>query len=139
MLYNDIVDVGPFGFPAEPVDRPTLWSESDILTLHVPLTEQTQGLIDADVLAQARPSLRLVNTARGAVVDTDALTQALETGRIAGAALDVTHPEPLPPNHPLLSFPTCTVTPHVASRTFGGLARMYAIVDDVLEFLRASE
>jgi D-3-phosphoglycerate dehydrogenase len=137
ILYNDIVAVGPFAFPTESVDKERLWSRSDIVTLHVPLTAETLGLVNADVLARLRPSAYLINTARGAVVETAALTAALQNGPLAGAAVDVTSPEPLPPDHPLFSCPNCIVTPHMAARTLGGLQRMFAIVDDVLEFLSA--
>ncbi|HPM22610.1 MAG TPA: NAD(P)-dependent oxidoreductase [Phycisphaerae bacterium] len=135
VIYNDIVAVGPFDFPAAPVSKETLWAASDIVTLHVPLTELTRGLINAAVLAQLRPTAILINTARGAVVDTAALTAALQAERLAGAALDVTEPEPLPPEHPLFACPRCIVTPHIAARTPGGLRRMYAVVDDVLAYL----
>jgi phosphoglycerate dehydrogenase-like enzyme len=138
VLYNDIIPVGPFAFPADAVDKDTLWSASDIVTLHVPLTGQTRGLVNADVLARLRPTAFLINTARGAVVDADALTDALRSNCLAGAALDVTDPEPLPLDHPLFSCPNCLLTPHVAARTVGGLRRMFDIVDDVLEFLHAS-
>ncbi len=135
VIYNDIVDVGPFAFPARAVEKPALWERADVVTLHVPLTDQTRKLIDAAVLNSLRPGALLVNTARGAIVDTAGLLAALESGRLGGAALDVTWPEPLPPDHPLLHHPRCIVTPHVAARTHGGLARMFAVVDDVLEFL----
>lgn len=135
VLYNDIVPVGPFDFPAESVDKPTLWARSDVVSLHVPLTDLTRHLINADVLARMRPSARLINTARGAVVDTMALTAALQQGRLAGAALDVTDPEPLPPDHPLFACDRCLLTPHVAARTPGGLRRMSGVVDDVLAVL----
>ena len=137
VIYNDIVEVGPFAFPTEAVDKDTLWSRSDIVTLHVPLTDQTRGLVCADVLAHLRPSAYLINTARGAVVDTAALSDALLAGRLGGAALDVTDPEPLPASHPLFASESCILTPHVAARTFAGLRGMFAIVDDVLDFLRA--
>ncbi|HUU99202.1 MAG TPA: NAD(P)-dependent oxidoreductase [Phycisphaerae bacterium] len=139
VLYNDIVDVGPFPFETAAVDKPTIWSRGDIVTLHVPLTALTRGLVDADVLARFRPSAMLINTARGPVVDTDALTAALQQGRIAGAALDVTDPEPLPAEHPLFACERCILTPHVAARTTAGLGGMFAIVDHVLAFLRGRE
>ncbi|MFQ5807318.1 MAG: NAD(P)-dependent oxidoreductase [Phycisphaerae bacterium] len=138
VLYNDIVEVGPFAFEATAVDKPTLWSQSDIVTLHVPATEMTRELVNADVLARMRPSAYLINTARGVVVDTAALTAALQGGQIAAAALDVVEPEPLPPEHPLFAMENCVLTPHVAARTHDGLRRMYAVVDDVLAFLTRS-
>jgi phosphoglycerate dehydrogenase-like enzyme len=136
VLYNDIVAVGPFDFAATPADKPAIWTESDVVTLHVPLTDLTRRLVNADVLARLRPGALLINTARGAVVDTEALTAALQAGRLGGAGLDVTDPEPLPPGHPLLVCERCTVTPHVASRTFAGLRRMCAVVDEVLAILQ---
>ena len=135
VLYNDIVEIGPLPFGASAVDKPTLWAESDIVTLHVPATDLTRGVVDTNVLAQMRRSAYLINTARGAVVDTAALTAALEQGGIAGAALDVVEPEPLPREYPLFALENCILTPHIASRTHGGLRRMCAVVDDVLAFL----
>ena len=139
VLYNDIIEVGPFDFEATPVDKPTIWAESDIVTLHVPLTDLTRGLVTADVFRQMRTSAFLINASRGAAVDTEALTAALQSGAIAGAGLDVVYPEPLPTDHPLFACENCLMTPHVAARTFGGLERMCGIVDDVLEFLREKE
>jgi phosphoglycerate dehydrogenase-like enzyme len=136
VLYNDIVDVGPFAYPSQQVDKQTIWAESDIVSLHVPLTDETRGLINTEVLAQFRPSAFLINAARGAVVDTAALTIALQSGRLAGAAMDVTSPEPLPPEHPLFACENCVLTPHVAARTYGGLRRMFGVVDDVLAYLQ---
>lgn len=136
VLYNDVVDVGPLGYEATSVEKRDLWAAADVITLHVPLTDATRRLIDASVLSRVRPSALLVNTARGAVVDTDALTAALRERRLAAAALDVTDPEPLPPEHPLFSLEHCLLTPHVAARTRGGLRRMFEVVDDVLRCLR---
>lgn len=135
VLYNDIIDVGPFDFAAQSVDKATIWSQSDIVTLHVPLTDQTRGLVDAGVLTRFRQGAFLINTARGGAVDTDALTEALLQERLGGAGLDVVSPEPLPEGHALFGCEHCILTPHIAARTYGGLRRMYAVVDDVLAFL----
>ncbi|MFH1748735.1 MAG: NAD(P)-dependent oxidoreductase [Planctomycetota bacterium] len=136
VLYNDIVEVGPFAYPATPADKETIWSTADIITLHVPLTDLTRKLVEGEVLARLRPEAYLINTARGAVVDNAALAKALQKNALAGAALDVTDPEPLPVGHPLFDCNNCIITPHIAARTFGGLHRMYAVVDDVLDHLR---
>jgi D-3-phosphoglycerate dehydrogenase len=138
VLYNDIVDVGPLDFTASAVSKDELWAASDIVTLHVPLTPLTRALVDARVLRRMRRDALLINTARGAVVETDALLRALDEHTIAAAGLDVTDPEPLPPGHPLLHHERCTVTPHIAARTPGGWRRMMAVVDDVLACLRDS-
>jgi D-3-phosphoglycerate dehydrogenase len=138
VLYNDIVDVGPFDFAAERVEKDTVWAGSDVVTLHVPLTDATRTLVNDDVLARLRPTALLINTARGGVVDTAALTTALQEGRLAGVGLDVVEPEPLPPGHPLFACERCILTPHIAARTHRGMQRMCAVVDQVLEFLARS-
>ncbi|HEU19641.1 MAG TPA: D-glycerate dehydrogenase [Deltaproteobacteria bacterium] len=94
-----------------------LLARSDFVSLHVPLNEETRHLINADVLAKMKPTAVLVNTTRGPVVDSDALYDALISGRIAYAALDVTDPEPLPPDHKLMSVPNCLIVPHIGSAT----------------------
>ncbi len=101
------------------VDLNELLATSDIVSLHVPLSERTRGLVDATALARMKPTALLVNTARGPLVDTGALVQALRSGTIGGAALDVTDPEPLPPDHPLYACPTALVVPHIGSATVG--------------------
>jgi lactate dehydrogenase-like 2-hydroxyacid dehydrogenase len=101
-----------------------LLERSDFVTLHCPLTPETRGLIDDAALARMKPTAYLVNTARGPVVDTDALVRALAAGEIAGAALDVTDPEPLPGDHPLLDVPNLLVVPHIASATHATRGRM---------------
>jgi glyoxylate reductase len=109
-----------------------LLEESDFVTLHCPLTPETRGLIGRAALTQMKPTAYLVNTARGPVVDTGALADALEAGEIAGAALDVTDPEPLPGDHPLLAAPNLLVVPHVASATHATREQMAAIAVDNL-------
>lgn len=94
-----------------------LLGDADVVSLHCPLTEDTRGLIGAAELDAMKPTAVLVNTARGPIVDAAALEQALRTGAIAAAALDVTDPEPLPADHPLVGAPGLLVTPHVGSAT----------------------
>ena len=92
-----------------------LLERSDFVSLHAPLTPETRGLIGATELARMKPTAILVNTARGPLVDTAALADALNAGEIAGAGLDVTDPEPLPADHPLLRAPGLVVAPHIGS------------------------
>jgi len=116
--------------PRVPLDE--LLAESDAVTLHVPLTSETRHLIDADALARMKPTAILVNTARGGVVDQQALARALHRREIAGAALDVTDPEPLPPDHPLLDAPNLLVLPHIGSATHTARERMADLAVDNL-------
>jgi glyoxylate reductase len=109
-----------------------LLERSDFVTLHCPLTPQTRGLIGTEALRRMKPTAYLVNTARGPVVDTDALARALHAGELAGAALDVTDPEPLPGDHPLLAAPNLLVVPHVASATHDTRGRMAGMAVDNL-------
>ena len=94
-----------------------LLATADHVVLCVPLDASTTGLIDGRALERMKPTATLVNIARGAVVDTGALVEALEAGSIGAAGLDVTDPEPLPADHPLMSLPNCVVVPHIGSAT----------------------
>jgi len=96
---------------------PELLREADYVTLNVPLTPETRGMIGRDALRQMKPTAVLINVARGGVVDHDALVEAIEQQWIAGAALDVTEPEPLPRDHPLLGFENVIIAPHLGSAT----------------------
>jgi glyoxylate reductase len=100
------------------VDLETLLGESDVVSLHVALSEATRHLISVDQLAAMKPSAILINTARGAVVDQLALAAALSDGTIGGAGLDVFEGEPLDLDDPLLSAPNCICVPHIAASTF---------------------
>lgn len=123
LLYTD-VGVG--------VSLEELLERSDYVTLHCPLTPDTRGLIDDEALGRMKATAYLVNTSRGPVVDTEALTRALNEGEIAGAALDVTDPEPLPGDHPLLEAPGLLVLPHIASATHATRERMAEMAVDNL-------
>jgi len=101
-----------------------LLAESDFITLHTPLTPQTRHLISAEAFGKMKKTAILVNTTRGPVVDTQALYEALRIGRIAYAGLDVTDPEPLPKDHPLLTLPNCLVVPHTGSASVATRTKM---------------
>ena len=97
------------------VDFETLLKESNFISLHTPLTPETRHLIDAEALSKMKPNAVLINTARGPVVDSEALYQALKEKRIFGAGLDVTDPEPIPMESPLLTLDNIVIVPHIAS------------------------
>jgi glyoxylate reductase len=109
-----------------------LLEQSDFVSLHSPLTPETHHLIDSEALGRMKPTAILINTARGEMVDQEALARALQDGEIAGAALDVTYPEPLPADDPLLKAPNLIVTPHIGSATRTARERMAELAVDNL-------
>lgn len=113
-------------------DFEQLLARSDFVSLHCPLSEATHHLIDSKALALMKPSAYLINTARGQIVDQPALVEALERGEIAGAALDVTDPEPPPPDDPLLTASNLTLVPHIGSATHSARERMAELAVDNL-------
>jgi lactate dehydrogenase-like 2-hydroxyacid dehydrogenase len=113
------------GVTAVPLDD--LLAGSDMISLHVNLTPETRHLIDGPALARMKPTAILVNTSRGPVVDQVALADALRRGAIGGAALDVTDPEPMAADDPLLAFPNCLVVPHIASASWATRGKMAAM------------
>jgi len=116
VLYYDPSAQPVPGLNAQPVqDLDELLAQSDFVSLHVPLTEKTRHMVDAAFLSKMKPNAILINTSRGAVVDQTALYEALSKEQIRAAALDVTDPEPLPLDDPLLSLDNCLITPHIAS------------------------
>ena len=117
---------------AEYVSLEELLARSDFVSLHCPLVPETYHLIDEKALRRMKPTAILINVARGPVVDTEALTRALREGWIAAAALDVTDPEPIPPDHPLVNMPNCTIVPHLGSATVTARERMARIAAENL-------
>ncbi len=129
------------GAPSRPgrVAFEQVLAEADVLSLHVPLTRVTRNLIGATELAGMKPSAILINSARGGVVDEMALVEALRTGQLAGAAVDVLTTEPPPADHPLLSanLPNLLVTPHIAWASRQAQQRMAdEVVENIAAFLR---
>lgn len=118
-------------------DLRALLSRADIVTLHVPLTPATRGLLGAEQLGWMKPGAYLINTARGGVVDEQALYDALASGRLAGAALDVFAEEPPPADHPLFRLENVIVTPHMAAHTEEAMYRMATMVaEEIVTVLR---
>lgn len=113
--YADPATAAALGVELVPMER--LFREADFLCINTPLNAQTRGIVDAAALALMKPTAYLINTARGEIVRTDALTAALQEGRLAGAGLDVTDPEPLPPDHPLCRLENVILAPHALAWT----------------------
>jgi glyoxylate reductase len=111
-------------YAAEYYEFDDLLRDSDYISLHVNLSEETRGLIDKRALAQMKSTAVLINTARGPVIDPEALYEALKTKQVFAAALDVTDPEPLPADHKLLTLPNLIVVPHIASATVTSRTKM---------------
>jgi glyoxylate reductase len=117
----------------EYVDFDTLLQESDYISLHVNLTDETRGLFGAEAFGKMKETAVLINTSRGPVIDPDALYDALKDGKIGYAALDVTDPEPLPADHKLLTLPNIIIVPHIASATITSRTKMAMMaVDNVI-------
>ena len=122
--------------PHDFVDVERLLREADIVSLHAPLTEQTRGMIDP---LRMKPGAILINTARGELVDDAALVEALRSGHLRGAGLDVFAQEPLPPQHPLLALSNVVLSPHIAWLTPETLVRSLAVAHDNCGRLRAGD
>ena len=141
VLYTDHVPLAEaeaaLGVAWRPLE--TLLAEADYVMLTLPLTKQTRGLIGREQLRQMKRTATLINIARGPIVDTEAITQALQEDWIYAAALDVTDPEPLPRDHPLLSLDNLTITPHLGSATEQTRAAMERLsADNLLAGLRGA-
>lgn len=114
----------------------SLLPHADVVVLSTPLTERTRGMFDADAFALMKPDAYLINVARGNVIDTNALIEALQSKRIAGAGLDVQPEEPLPPTHPLWDAPNVWITPHISASSPKTRQRMTELfIDNLNRFL----
>ncbi len=123
---------------AECVDLDTLLREADIVSLHVPLVPATKHLINEEKLRLMKKTAILINTARGGVVDTEALVKALREGWIAGAGLDVYEEEPLPPSHPLTKLDNGVLTPHIGANTVEAQRRAgLEVVEKIIEYFKS--
>lgn len=125
----------PEGITPAPLDK--VLRESDVISLHCPLTDETKHLINADSLAQMKPTALLINTARGPLIDEPALATALNAGQIAGAGLDVLSVEPPSRGNPLFTAKNCLITPHTAWASRASRARLITIAADNLRHWQA--
>jgi phosphoglycerate dehydrogenase-like enzyme len=124
---------------ARAVDKATLFTEADVITIHMPLSDASRGLIAAADLALMKPTAYLVNTSRGPIVDEAALIDALRANRIAGAALDVYDVEPLPADHPLRSLRNTLLLPHIGYVTTDNYRVWFGqVVEDILAWTAGS-
>jgi phosphoglycerate dehydrogenase-like enzyme len=123
----------------ERVELAELFSRADHVVLAAPATAETIGMIDRALLAKAKPGLHLINVARGALVDDDALLEALDDGRLSRATLDVTHPEPLPEGHPFYAHPKVWLSPHTSVFTPDTRAKLAAQFADNLQRFRRGD
>ncbi len=122
------------------VDLDTLFAEADFITLHAPLTDATRHLLDDDAFAKMKDGVRIVHAARGGIVDEDALLRAMQSGKVAGAALDVFEQEPIDPEHPLLREERVVLTPHLGASTKEA-QRIVAVqvAEQIVDFLLGKE
>ncbi|MDR5693994.1 MAG: hydroxyacid dehydrogenase [Armatimonadota bacterium] len=134
VAYDPYVSRWPEG--VQPVSLRGLLERADVVTIHAPLTSETKGLLGRSELAVMKPGAILVNTARGEIVDEEALAEALREGRLGGAGIDVFSREPIPREHPLLHAPNVVLTPHIGAMTEEAQRRMaMTVVEDVLRVL----
>ncbi len=119
-----------FGSATRADDLTGMLASADVVSIHIPLTPQSRGLFDREMLGVMKSDAILINTARGPVVDTDALVEAVSSGHLRAVGLDVSDPEPLPVGHPLLGFDNVLVTPHVAAWTRESKLRMLSEAKD---------
>lgn len=136
VIYNDLLDVSSHViFPATAVDKPTLYREADVLSIHVTMLPGNENLVGREQLAMMKRDAILINTSRGEVLDAHALADAMRQKRLAGAAIDVYWPEPPGPDFPLVGLDNVLLTPHLAARTQTALENMSWVVRDVVEVL----
>ena len=126
LAHNPRHRVAPEGIAVQWLELDELFAKADVVSLHCPLTAENEGLVNAARLALMKPHALLINTSRGGLVNERDLADALNGGRIAGAALDVAAKEPIPPDSPLLGAGNCIITPHIAWATLSARQRLMA-------------
>lgn len=130
VAYDPYLDNEAFAGTTRSTTLADLAAASDVISLHVPLTAENRGLVGRELIEKMKPGSIVINTARGGLVDPVAIEAALDSGRLFGAGLDVTDPEPLPPEHPLLHRHDVVVTPHVAAGTGAAKRRIFETAFD---------
>ncbi len=142
VLYNDIRDI-ELDYRAVAVDKPTLYAESDIITVHTPLTELTRKLINRSTLEQFREGAQFINAARGPIVDYAALAEAMRSGKLDACVIDCHDPEPPPADYPMFHLgeaqERAILTPHTAARVPKAMENMSDVVHDVMAVLEGRQ
>ena len=140
VIYNDLENVaGLLDFPATAVEKPALYREADVLSIHVDMRPGNENLVGQEQIALMKSSAILINTSRGEVLDAAALAEAMKGKRLAGAAIDVYAPEPPPADFPLAGCENVLLSPHMASRTHTATENMSWVVRDVVEVLQGGK
>ncbi|WP_026197954.1 NAD(P)-dependent oxidoreductase [Sciscionella marina] len=139
LVYDPYLDEDTFGEQARIVGLEELLGAADVITVHTPLLESTIGLLGAEQIARIRPGSYLINAGRAAVVEEQALLEALRTGHLAGAGLDVFWQEPLPAGHPLFEMPNVTMTPHIGGASDDVIAVHSRMAADALRTWQRGE
>ena len=132
ILYNDILDI-KLDYPAESVEKDYLYANSDVVTIHLPVTDLTRKIINTETLTRFKDGAQLINPARGACVDYGALGKSLRNGKISYAVIDCHDPEPPPSDYPLFGLDNVILTPHVAACVPKAKENMSMVVTDVLK------
>ncbi len=141
VIYNDVLDIpsSSLHFPATSVDKPSLYKQADILSIHVTMLPGNENLVGESELALMKPGSVVVNTSRGEALDAHALATAIKANHIYGAAIDVFHPEPPQADFPLLGLDRVLLTPHLAARTYTAIENMSWVVRDVWNVLQGDK
>ncbi len=138
VLGNDLLppETLAVDYPIEWLEKNELFAQSDILTIHVPLTETTRKFINAQAFEKCKDGVQFINCARGPCVDTLALAAALRSGKVAAAVIDCHDPEPIPPDYPLFGLENVILTPHIAACVPQAKENMSMVVTDVIAVLQ---
>jgi len=138
VLYSDIIPI-ELDYEAEAVDKPTLYSRSDIVTIHVPLDDSTRGMIDAEALGAFKDGMQFINAARGPCVNYADLACAIKSGKVSAITVDCHDPEPPGADYPLFGLENATLTPHIAARVPQAVENMCDVVYDIVAVLQGKE
>ena len=138
VLYNDIIPI-ELDYDARSVDKQTLYGESDIVTIHVPLDESTRQMIDASALSMFKDGMQFINAARGPCVNYADLADAVRSGKVSAVTIDCHDPEPPPEDYPMFGLDNVMLTPHIAARVPQAVENMCDVVYDIVAVLQGRD